>query len=308
MRRFTAAVGTATLVALSLIGCSSGRVSTLVDPATGLPVLRVVASFGPLAELAQRVGGSAVQLTNLTKAGVEPHDLEMNSKQIDAIQDAALVVYVGDGFQAAVDDAVKSRKGPSLDLLTRIDPIAAEPGGDSHSPHDPHFWLDPQRMATAAQSFSDEMSKVDPDRAKQFATNTSAYVAELKQLNDEFTAGLTTCKLRTFVTAHAAFGYLALRYNLKQVSVTGISPDIEPDPARLSKVADLMKSEGVGTILTEELVSPKVAEALARETGAKTAVLSPIEGFTDDEIKAGATYASKMRENLNVLESALRCS
>ncbi len=308
MRRVTVTVGVAALVVSGLTGCSGGSSPKATATGSGLSEISVVAAFGPLAELAQRVGGSAVRVTNLTKAGVEPHDLEMNTKQIDAIQDAALVIYVGDGFQAAVEDAVRSRKGPSLDVLAKIDPIATGPGSDAHGSHDPHFWLDPKRMATAAQVLSDALSAVDPARGVEFATEAGNYIAEMNTLNDEFTAGLATCKLRTFVTAHAAFGYLALRYNLTQESVTGISPDIEPDPERLAAVADLVKKEGVGTIFTEELVSPKVAEALARETGAKTAVLSPIEGFTDDEIKAGATYASKMRENLTALEGALSCS
>ena len=296
------------LLAAALAGCSGGKSSDPVGGAVTPAVLSVVASFGPLAELAERVGGSAVKVTNLTKTGVEPHDLEMNTNQVDAVQDAALVVYLGDGFQAAVDDAVKSRKGPSLDVLTKIDPIPAVAGGDVHGDHDPHFWLDPKRMAAGAESIRDELSSVDPSRTKEFTSNAAAYVAEMMALNDQFMKGLTACKRRTFVTAHAAFGYLALRYNLTQVSVAGISPEIEPDPARLAEVADLVKEEGVTTIFTEELVSPKVAVALARETGAKTAVLSPIEGFSDDDIAAGSTYATKMRENLNALKDALSCN
>ena len=296
------------LVAAALASCSSSESPDQAGGSVSSARLSVVASFGPLAELTERVGGSAVNVTNLTKTGVEPHDLEMNTNQVDAIQDAALVVYLGDGFQAAVDDAVRRRRGPSLDVLTKIDPIPAAAGGDAHGDHDPHFWLDPKRMAAAAGSIRDELSGIDPSRATEFTSNASMYVSEMTALNDEFTKGLIACKRRTFVTAHAAFGYLALRYNLTQVSVAGISPEIEPDPARLAEVADLVKEEGVTTIFTEELVSPKVAVALARETGAKTAVLSPIEGFSDDDIAAGSTYATKMRENLNALKDALSCN
>ncbi len=288
-------------------GCSDEKkvVEVGAAGATSREPLEVVAAFGPLAELAERVGGSGVNVTNLTKTGVEPHDLEMNTAQIDAIQDAALVVYLGESFQSAVEDAVKSRKGPSLELLSKVEPLEARQADDGE--HDPHFWLDPIRMAAAAEAIGDALSSVDAAQAREYATNAANYGSEMKALDRELTTGLGGCKSRTFVTAHAAFGYLSTRYKLEQVPVAGISPEVEPDPARLADVADLVRTKGVTTIFTEELVSPKVAEALARETGATTAVLSPIEGFTDEDLKAGTTYATKMRENLAALQKALSC-
>ncbi len=288
------------------------------DGALATP-LTVVAAFGPLADAATRVGGSRVKVINLTKTGVEPHDLEIATDQLDAIQDAALVVYLGDSFQAAIEDAVKTRKGTSLDVLTKVDPLDTteagheeegqeEAGHEEEGVHDPHFWLDPMRMSSAAEAIGEALSSVDAAGAKEYAANAQTYRGEMTSLDAEFSAGLATCKSKTFVTAHAAFGYLANRYGLTQVSVAGISPEVEPNPARLAEVSDLVKAQGVTTIFAEELVSPKVAEAIARETGAKTGVLSPIEGFTDADIASGASYATKMRENLTALREALSCT
>lgn len=347
MARIAKIIAVSCVVALLAGGCSNEAREPSTTPGTApsttasttpstavrrsLEPLTVVASFGPLAEVARRVGGEEVRVINLTKAGVEAHDLELNTQQIDSLQDAALVVYLGDSFQSAVEDALKSRNGPVLNVLTKIDPLAAtneshadeghaeeevhgsstgttDDGEHGRVANDPHFWLDPIRMSSAAKAVRDTLTTIAPAGASAFATNAAAFTDEMTALDRDMTAGLAQCSSRTFVTAHSAFRYLAARYSLEQVPVAGINPDVEPDPARLAAVADLVKQKNVSTIFTEELASPEVAEAIARETGATTAVLSTIEGFTDEDVAAGATYATKMRDNLRALQKALFCS
>ncbi len=264
----------------------------------------VVAAFYPLAEAVERVGGPRVDVENLTPAGAEPHDLELTPDDVDAIEDAGLVVVMGDDFQPALEDAADARDGTTLEVL---DALGVE-AGDGET-LDPHVWLDPVLMRDVVGAVTAALIEADPDGRAGYEADARAYVDELDELDQEFAAGLADCDQDRLVTSHDAFGYLAARYGLSVEGVAGLSPDAEPDPARLAELADLAEDEGVTTIFTETLVSPDIAETLAREAGGlQTAVLNPLEGLTEDEIDAGDDYLSVMRANLETLREGLGCS
>jgi zinc transport system substrate-binding protein len=260
--------------------------------------LRVAASFYPAFELATRVGGDHVEVRNLTPPGAEPHDLELTTDQVDAVLDAGLVVSLGGGFQPALEDALAGRDGPTLDLLTAVLGEDAE-GGDV----DPHLWLDPSLMSIAAAEVAEALGRVDGEHAADYRARARTFQDELGALDSEMRLGLRGCDRDLIVTAHDAFGRLALRYGLRVEAIAGISPEAEPDPARLEELVRLVEREHVTTIFTETLVSPEVAETLAREAGVRTRVLDPIEGVTE----AGEDYLSLMRGNLAELREALGC-
>lgn len=285
--------------------------------ATGSPdgKFSVVTAFYPLEFLSSRIGGDAVTVSNLTKPGTEPHDVELNPRQVGQVADAGLAVHLS-GFQPAVDDAIaQEAKGRSFDAATAVDllPAAehaeehAEEGPEEHAEEagglDPHVWLDPVRFAAIADKLAERLGQADPAHAADYTARAAALHADLDKLNAEYAAALKTCQRRELVTSHTAFNYLASRYNLTQVGISGISPESEPSPQRLAEVAAEAKSSGTTTIFFETLVSPKVAETIAREVGAKTAVLDPLEGLTE----AGSDYFSVMRANLAALTTALGC-
>ena len=259
----------------------------------------VVASFYPLAEAARQVGGDIVRVDNLTPPGAEPHDLELTATQVAAIQDADVVLVLGDGFQPAVEKAAAGRQG-TVELLPAL---GAAAGGTD----DPHVWLDPVLFATVVDHVASALGRTVPAERPAFSVGAEAYKAQLATLDQEYRAGLSDCARREILTAHEAFGRLARRYGLIQESIAGLSPETEPEPDRLAELADLVRGRGVTTIFTETLVSPRVAEALARETGARTEVLDPIEGLSEDDAREGTTYLSVMRDNLAKLRAALRC-
>jgi zinc transport system substrate-binding protein len=273
------------------------------DPAASRP--RVAASFFPLAEAAQAVGGDLVEVSNLTPAGTEPHDLELTSRQVDQLQDAALVLFAGRGFQPAVEEIVADRDGPSVDLLAALPLVKAE--DDEAGEVDPHFWLDPTLMSLAVDEIERALTEVAPEHAGTFAANADAYRGRLADLDAEFQSALANCARRVIVTSHAAFTYLAHRYDLEQVPIAGLSPESEPTPQRLAELADLIAEHGVTTVFYEALVDPAVAETLAREAGVGTAVLNPIEGLSAEDAEAGKDYAAVMRDNLAALTAALGC-
>jgi zinc transport system substrate-binding protein len=290
--------------------CGSGSAETAASGAKP----EVVAAFYPLQWLTEQVGGSDVQITTLTAPGVEPHDLELSLQQVSELQKAALTVYIK-GVQPAVDDAVTPDK--SFDAATAVTTLpvgdhaeeeghageghAGEEHGHEEAGYDPHIWLDPSRLATVATKLSERLATVDAAHAQAYKDRAAKTAAALGTLDQEFGKGLAACRTKTLVTAHEAFGYLADRYKLKQVGIT-LDPEQEPSPARLSEVAKLAKTEGVTTIFTESLVSPKVAEVLASQVGAKTAVLDPLES------KPSGDYLSAMRDNLKTLQTALGCT
>ncbi len=267
------------LAALVVAGCGA-------DDERAPQVSRdVVASFYPLAWAAEQLEvGVFDDVVNLTPPGVEPHDIELTPSDVETIRDAALVIYIGGGFQPALEDAVHSREGRSLDLL--------RPG------EDPHIWLDPPRFAQALERI-----------ARSVAGAGSAYdeIREVKTLDKKYRRGLADCDRRTVVTTHAAFGQLAARYGLRQLSLAGRSPESEPGPRELESLIDEVRAAGATTVFAEPLVSHRVAETVARETGAVVATLDPIEGLSQDRLDAGEDYLSVMRSNLEALREALGC-
>jgi zinc transport system substrate-binding protein len=268
---------------------------------------QVVAAFYPLFEAAQRVGGDRVQVRNLTPAGSEPHDLELNSRQVDQIEDAAVVVFMGRGFQPALEKAAERAQGTKVDVLSGLGALRPAGAGDDKLDVDPHVWLDPTQLKVIVGQVTGALATADPANRATYEANAAAYSRELDELDAAFTAGLASCERRVIVTAHAAFGYLASRYNLSQDAIAGLEPESEPSPQRLADLARKVRADGTTTIFYETLVSPKVAESLAREAGVRTAVLDPLEGLTDADAKAGRTYLSGMRENLATLRQALGC-
>ncbi|MCG5434986.1 metal ABC transporter substrate-binding protein [Micromonospora foliorum] len=304
------AAATALLALGAGAGCSTGGAAG-ADPQR----VDVVAAFYPLQFLAERIGGDAVRVTNLAKPGAEPHDLELNPSQVGEVSDAELIVYLK-GFQPAVDDAVAQNGGDRAFDVTTVQPLLdASAGGHDHEGEeghaeesggkDPHVWLDPTRLAGIGDQLAQRLGKADPDHAADYTARAGALRADLTTLDGEFKNGLATCQRREIVTSHAAFGYLADRYQLDQVGITGLSPDVEPSPQRLADVIEEAKEHQATTIFFETLVSPKVAETIAGQVGAKTAVLDPIEGLAAG---SNGDYLSVMRTNLRTLQTALSCS
>lgn len=249
----------------------------------------VVASFYPLAFAAQEIGGANVRVRNLTPPGAEPHDLEVTPGDVEELRDADLVLLLGDDFQPQLEDAAGDGD--------RVVHVLDTPGlrldhGDTH------VWLDPLRYALIVERVGRALGR--PGAARDLTQR-------LRTLDREYRDGLAECERREIVTSHEAFAYLAERYGLEQISVAGSSPEGEPSPRDLERVVDAVRETGATTVFTEPLVSARLAETVARETGAKTAVLNPIEGLTEDEQERGADYFSVMRANLAALRKALSC-
>ena len=250
----------------------------------------VAASFYPLAFAAQELGGDNVEVVNLTPPGTEPHDLEPTPSDVRELKSADLVLLLGHGFQPQLEDAA----GNGDEVVDLLD----TPWVNRFENGDPHVWLDPARYELIARRIGDELGT---------RASVRSFVSRLKALDRDYRRGLTDCARDDIVTSHDAFGYVAQRYGLHQIPITGLSPEAEPSPKDLSRVVDLVRSTHATTVFSETLVSPRIAKAVASETGARTAVLNPIEGLEPSEAEKGADYFVLMRSNLAALRLALGC-
>jgi zinc transport system substrate-binding protein len=311
--------GLTALAVTTLAGCGNSGPG---DSGGSGSKLDVVASFYPLEFIAKTVGGDAVNVTTLTAPGVEPHDLELTPQQVGSIARARLVIFEK-GLQPAVDEAVaQNAKDAGFDVApaAKLEDTGADfeqhggggsagavkPAAFTAGAPDPHFWLDPVRYAGVVQAVTDKLVAVDATHADGYRQRATSLLGEVNKLDSEFRTGLAHCRLKTFVTSHQAFAYLAKRYGLQMIGIAGLTPDAEPTPARIKEVQDIVRTQQVTTIFYEELVSPKVAETIARDVHVRTAVLSPIEGLSDANSKE--TYLSLMRENLRELRKANSCT
>ncbi|MEU3981173.1 metal ABC transporter substrate-binding protein [Streptomyces sp. NPDC026672] len=307
----TAAAGAATALGLATLSACSTDSAAAGDTGT----FDVVASFYPMAFLAERIGGDHVHVTSLTSPGQEPHDLEISARQTARLQESDAVLYLK-GLQPSVDDAVaQSEIKTKIDAgsLTTLEEHGNEVGGHAaeHDTHegeesggqDPHIWLDPVRYAQVAEGVGKAFEKADPDHAADYRKNTADLVGRLGELDTAFKDGLAHTKSKVFITTHAAFGYLAERYGLTEEAINGLDPESEPSAARVRDLEHMARADGVTTVFYETLVSDKTARTVARDAGLRTDVLDPIEGITGKS--RGKDYFAVQRANLQALRTAL---
>ncbi|WP_405157328.1 metal ABC transporter substrate-binding protein [Paenibacillus sp. FSL H8-0283] len=324
---------------------NTASTGTSVPVETETAKLNVQVSFYPMYEFTKNVAGDLADVHTLVPVGMEPHDWEPTPQDIASIEKADVLVYNGAGMESWIDQVTGSLSNASLIQVEASKGINLLEGGEhehhqedseatehdhdhehaneatteqhdhdhdaeaeaghDHGGLDPHVWLSPALAVKEVRNIEAGLAQAAPEHAEQFKQNADAYIAQLESLDQDFKAAVTDSKRKDFITQHAAFGYLAKEYGLQQVPIAGLSPEQEPSAAQMASVIDFAKEHQVKTIFFETLVSSKVSETIASEVGAKTAVLNPIEGLTEEEIAAGMDYISVMRQNLEALKLAL---
>lgn len=334
-------VWTLGLVSLTLTACGDAAPSAS-PPSAPDAVLRVGASFTPVALVVESVGGDRIEVTTLVPPGEEAHEYEPTAKQVADLEAVDVMFSIGEGFQPNVERLIEQLPASvtAVDLLDSVEllPFGEEIGehgdehseeeehsedeeksgdeehsedeehGDEHGDVDPHVWLDPMNMAAMATAVERTLAAADPDGASTYAANAAAFTEQLTALDTTMRDGLQSCESVTMVTGHHAFGYLANAYGLTQVAIAGISPAEEPTAETMTEVAEYASDNGVSTIFFEENLPADLSETIASEIGATTAVLDPLESLSAEQIEAGATYFTVMEENLAALRSGLRCA
>lgn len=301
------------IVVFALVGCGRD-----VKKADSDSKITVYTSFYPMYDFTKKVGGDRVNVVNLVPPGMEPHDWEPAPTDIANLDKANVLVYSGAGMEHWVDKVVKSLKNDKLVLVEASKGVTLLQGhkeehptpqvGETHGAQegmDPHVWLDPMNGKKQMEAIKNGLVQADPKNADYYEANYKKYRLEFDKLDKEFKETLSPLTRKEMIVSHQAFSYLAGAYGLTQKSIRGISPDEEPDPAKMGEIIRFAKEYDVKVIFFEEMVSPKIAETIARETGAKVMVLSPLENLTNEQVKAGDDYFSVMRRNLAALKAAL---
>ena len=304
----------ASTVLMVLASTACGSAGARGTPGAG-EAPSVVTALYPLAFVAERVGGDDIALTNLAAPGVEPHDSELEPRQVGAIANASMIIYLA-GFAPAVDEALhQNAEDRGLDVASLIPLREAtdddhahdnEDAGDEDDPAggvDPHFWLDPHLLAEVAAGVADRLAEIDPDHTEGYVQRAEVLIRDLDELDHEFEVGLETCDTNMIVTAHAAFAYLAGSYGLEQFSVAGLEPDAEPSAARIAEVQEEITTHDVTTVYFEPLTSGDVVDAIATDLGLETAELDPIESVSD-----GDDYLTVMARDLATLRDGQGCA
>lgn len=320
------------LVLFLMAGCSQTQNSSSPntnDKQSQSEKLSVYTSFYPMYDFAAKIGGDKITPVNMVPAGMEPHDWEPSAADITGLEKADVFVYNGAGMEHWVEDVLESLQNKALIAVEASKDITLREGHHKHdhedehedegkeheeeeehghegAEYDPHTWLSPLNAKKQMETIKDAFVQADPDNKDYYEANYVKYAADLDGLDKEFKDTLAPLPKKDIIVSHEAFGYLCGAYGLNQIGIEGLAPDSEPDPARMAEVIEFAKEHEVKVIFFEELVSPKVAETIAKATGAKTAVLSPIEGLSDEQQAAGDDYLAVMRQNLEALKAALQ--
>lgn len=264
----------------------------------------IITSLYPWFDVVQNVGKELVEVRNITPSGAEPHDYEPTPQDIASIYQARLFIYNGEGIDAWADKLKPSLEDKGIMVVPMANFFFDQ---IPNTNNDPHFWLDPKNMSTAAQIVTESLLTILPDKEKELLANRDQYQAQLLLLHDDFVQGLKSCQQNTIVTAHNAFNYLAYRYHLNTLFIAGLSPENEPTPQKMAEIVRQVKTHNIHYIFFETLVDPRLATTIADEAGAQTLTLSPLEGLTQAEIVAGKNYVTVMKDNLDHLKIALAC-
>lgn len=293
------------------VGCSKG--SQTADVKDGK--LSVYTSFYTMYDFTKKIGGDRINLTNIVPTGTEPHDWEPKAKDISNLEKADVFIINGSGMEVWADKILKSLKSKKLivleaskgiDLLEDSDDEHKDVKNESEHDFDPHVWLNPLNAKKQMEAIKNVLVTADPDNKDYYEKNYADNSKLIDALDKEYKDTVAKFTRKEIVVAHQAFGYLCDAYGLKQVAIEGLNAETEPTASRMAEIARFAKDNKVNTIFFEELVSPKVANAIAKEIGAKTDMLNPLEGISEEGLKAGKEYYSVMRDNLNALKKALQ--
>lgn len=304
------------LATVLLAGCGSDANTKVEDNK-----LSVYTSFYPLYDFATKVGGDYVNVINMVPAGMEPHDYEPSAREVAALENADVFIYNGLGMESWTDKVLDTLQNEELIVVEASENIALLEGHDDegkgihdeeeedhdhdHGQFDPHIWLSIKNAKQEMANIKDAFIAADPEHKAVYEANYATYVAEFDALDAKYEEVLGSVTNKNLVVAHEAFSYLCHDYGLTQMAIEGLASDSEPDPARMAEIVEFAKENSVKVIFFEELVSSKVADTIAKEIGATTSVLNPLEGLTKEQLEAGEDYLSIMEQNLTVLKEAL---
>ncbi|WP_058486309.1 metal ABC transporter substrate-binding protein [Defluviitalea phaphyphila] len=304
------------ILTLNLFGCSSQEESSDEKNDT----ISVYTSIYPLYDFAQKIGQDKVEVNLIVPPGAEPHDWEPSAKLIGKIENSDILIYNGAGMEFWIEKIIGSINNSNLTIVNSSENVELlklnkdnldhedtleDEDEHNHGEYDPHIWLDPLNAIIQSENIKNALIKVDSQNKDFYETNFNELKNKLLALDEKYRSTLSKLPKKEIVVSHAAFGYMANRYGLKQIYISGLSPQAEPTPSQMAEIANIIKEHDIKYIFFETLSNPKLAEVIAEETGAKPLVLNPLGSLTQEELDNNKDYFSIMEENLDSLQQAL---
>lgn len=298
------------LFALFTAGCAPGQ-TKLSQETAGQDKLVVYTTIYPLYDFTKKIGGDLVEVIQIMPVGTDPHHFEPSAKMLAQLSKAPLVICNGAGMEPWLEKArpiLEENQVLVVDTSTNVELLTLEDEDCDHHHHhgvDPHIWLSPRNAILQGQAILDALMKLDPDNSPYYEENYSQFVAELKNLDEEYQTTLSQVKSKEIIVAHEALGYLARDYRLVQIPLRGLSAEAEPSPAKLREIVQLAKAHGITHVFVEAMMDPKVSQIIAEEIGAQLLEIHTLGNITQKQLAAGEDYFSLMRQNLANLKLAL---
>jgi zinc transport system substrate-binding protein len=311
-------------ICLALV-CSCRKKETPVSSPSARTKLVVVTTLFPLYDFARTIGGDKADVSLILPPGVEAHSFEPKPEDAARVTRADLFVFTNEYMEPWAVKFVKGLNAGNVALVdsskgvTFLKAGAEEEGEDDRVGHggtghhhagamDPHIWLDFGNAQIMVDNIAEALVARDPADKAYYLANAAAYKAELKKLDDDYRAGLASCAKRVFLHGgHYAFGYLAHRYGLRYESASAVNADAEPTPAKLIALVKQVKAMDLKYVYSEELLSPRVSEMIAKEAGATVLLLHGAHNISKEDFDHGATFISLMKKNLDNLRTGLQC-
>ncbi len=295
--------------------------------------LTIYTTVYPLSYFAQRIGGDFVEVSSIYPAGASEHTFEPTQKDMMKLADADVFFYIGLGLEGFIENAKKTLAKEDVTMVATAANVSDEKLAVStghthdeeeaqhdhdhateeehgHEDHDhgnidPHVWLSPIISQDLAFSIKNTLVEKMPEQEATFTTNYEDLVKELQGLDKDFKAMADKAQEKSFFVSHAAFGYIAGQYGLKQIPIAGLNSQNEPSQKELTAIVDKANDLHIHYILFEQNVSSKLAEVIQKEVGAESLVLHNLSVLTADDVKNNETYFTLMKKNIQTLDTAL---
>ena len=284
--------------------------------------LIVVTSLFPLYDFARNIGQDKADVSLLLPPGLEAHSFEPRPGDMVRLNQASVFIYTNSAMEPWAQDVLKGVQNRNLKVVESGRGVAMMAGHEEHAPGkkaghrhghdqdggDPHIWLDFSNAVKMVDHILAGFIEKDPLNRDFYQGNADAYKAKLNDLDRQFREGLSGCRKKTIVHGgHFALGYLAQRYRLEYAAVSGFSPDAEPTPAGMVRISKTLKANGLNHLFYEELLSPRIAESIARETGVSLLMLHGAHNVSKEEFGRGVSFMDLMQINLQNLKRGLQC-
>jgi zinc transport system substrate-binding protein len=270
--------------------------------------ITVLATFYPLYDFAQNVGGDKISVSVLVPETVDVHDFEPTPSDIAQVSSANVLIYNGAGLEPWIQDVINSAGNPNLITVDTSEGITLLPVSaqfqQGNRTVDPHIWLNPEDAKQQVNNILQGLIKADPSDSQYFTDNANNYLAKLDELNAEAINATTNTSTNVFVTFHEAFAYFAKQYNVTQISILGPFQE-EPTPTDIQNVINTIHQYHLKYVGYESLENPAISQSISTQTNATLINMNPIEGLTAEQKAAGDNYISLMKQDIINIHTAL---